>query len=83
MAQTRGRGRPARQGLGSDRITAALEELQKADTALRSAVMDARQLGDTWTVIGAALGITRQAARKRYGEQTPDSAKERQRGSYS
>lgn len=61
----------------------AVAELRKAETALHGAVMEARRLGDTWAVIGAALGVTRQAARKRYGGRTSGSTKERQRGSYS
>lgn len=62
------RGRPAREGLGSARIIAAVNELREAEIALHDAVIDARRLGDTWASIGESLGITRQAARQRYGE---------------
>ena len=32
----------------------------------------ARSSGATWEQIGDALGVSRQAAQQRYGEQTPD-----------
>ncbi|OBB95932.1 hypothetical protein [Mycobacterium sp. 852002-40037_SCH5390672] len=34
---------------------------------LEAAVAAARDAGDSWAMIGAALGISRQAAEKRYG----------------
>lgn len=48
-------------------IIAANEALAEAEEGLRRAVADARAAGDSWTIIGAALGITRQAAQQRFG----------------
>lgn len=47
-------------------IIAANEELAAADAKLRAAVRDARASGDSWTVIGAALGVSKQAAQQRF-----------------
>lgn len=47
-------------------IIAAVEAETAAADALRKAVADARAAGDSWTVIGAALGTSRQAAHERY-----------------
>lgn len=47
-------------------IIAAVEQLAAAEQTLRKAVADARAAGDSWTVIGAALGTTRQAAQMRF-----------------
>jgi hypothetical protein len=49
------------------RIVAADAALKNADADLRSAVADARAAGDTWDVIGLALGVSRQAAYQRFG----------------
>lgn len=49
------------------RIIAARKGVDAAEAELRSAVAAARAAGDTWTVIGAALGTTRQAAFQRFG----------------
>jgi len=49
-------------------IIAAAENVATADAELRAAVAAARASGDSWTVIGAALGITRQAAQQRFGQ---------------
>lgn len=38
----------------------------------RSTVQELRAMGVPWSAIGAALGITRQAAFKRYGADTLD-----------
>jgi hypothetical protein len=48
-------------------IIAAVEQTRVADAELRRAVHAAREAGDSWTVIGMALGVTRQAAQKRFG----------------
>lgn len=40
--------------------------LAAAEQELRDAVHAAREAGDSWTVIGAALDITRQAAQQCY-----------------
>ncbi|PZU49461.1 MAG: hypothetical protein DI571_02305 [Arsenicicoccus sp.] len=47
-------------------IMAAAEDLAAAERKLRQAVAEARAAGDSWTVIGAALGTTRQAAQMRF-----------------
>lgn len=47
-------------------IIAANDALGAADRGLRAAVRDAREAGETWTVIGAALGISKQAAQQRF-----------------
>ena len=47
-------------------IIAATEDLAAAERRLRQAVAEARAAGDSWTVIGAALGTTRQAAQMRF-----------------
>lgn len=47
-------------------IVAANKSVSAAQDELRTAVLDARTAGDSWTVIGAALGITKQAAQQRF-----------------
>jgi len=47
-------------------IEQAVAERVAAEGAVESAVRDARAKGVTWTEIGAALGVTHQAAIKRY-----------------
>jgi hypothetical protein len=49
------------------RIIAARQDLADAEQELRDAVHAARDAGDSWTVIGAALDTTRQAAQQRFG----------------
>lgn len=44
----------------------AAQNVAAAEQGLRQAVADARAAGDSWTVIGAALGTTRQAAQMRF-----------------
>ncbi|MDR3068361.1 MAG: hypothetical protein LBU50_02525 [Cellulomonas sp.] len=58
---------PARDATGFRAIIAARQAVADADEALRRAVADARAAGDSWTVIGAALDTTRQAAFQRFG----------------
>lgn len=58
---------PARDAASFRRIIAAQENLTAAEQKLRDAVRAARDAGDSWTIIGAALGITRQAAQQRFG----------------
>lgn len=48
-------------------IFAAVENVENAQRALREAVAAARADGESWTVIGAALGTTRQNAQQRFG----------------
>jgi hypothetical protein len=49
------------------RIIAARQRIDDANEELRAAVHAARDAGDSWTVIGAALDTTRQAAYQRFG----------------
>lgn len=49
------------------RIVAARQRIDDANEELRAAVQAARAAGDSWTVIGAALDTTRQAAYQRFG----------------
>jgi hypothetical protein len=58
---------PARDAAGFRRIIAARHNLAEAEEGLRAAVHAARQAGDSWAVIGAALDISRQAAQQRFG----------------
>ncbi len=48
------------------RIIAANKAFLAAETELRNAVAAARAAGDSWAIIGAALGVTRQAAQQRF-----------------
>jgi hypothetical protein len=48
------------------RIIEARKNLDAAEEELRDAVASAREAGDSWTVIGAALGTTKQAASQRF-----------------
>lgn len=52
------------------RIIAARKKVAQAEQELREAVHAARDAGDSWTVIGAALDTTRQAAFQRFGNST-------------
>ncbi|NNG38222.1 hypothetical protein HJ588_02905 [Flexivirga sp. ID2601S] len=60
-------GNPARDATHFRRIVAAAEGVEAAERELREAVATARAAGDSWTVIGAALGVTKQAAYQRFG----------------
>ena len=59
---------PGRDAASFRRILAAKNGLAAAEQELRDAVHAAREAGDSWTVIGAALDITRQAAQQRFGD---------------
>ncbi|WP_260439731.1 hypothetical protein [Humibacillus xanthopallidus] len=59
---------PARDAASFRCIIAARNQLADAEKELREAVRAARAAGDSWTVIGAALDISRQAAQQRFGE---------------
>ena len=50
------------------RIVSANEALDAAQQELIDAVAAARDAGDTWDVIGIALGVSRQAAYQRFGK---------------
>lgn len=58
---------PARDASGFRGIVAARRNLAAAEQDLRDAVAAARAAGDSWTIIGAALDISRQAAQQRFG----------------
>jgi hypothetical protein len=49
------------------RVVAASDELDRAREHLHHEVTAAHESGLSWTVIGATLGISRQAARQRFG----------------
>jgi len=49
-------------------IIVAKKRLEVADKELRDAVAAARAAGDSWTVIGAAMGTTKQAAFQRFSK---------------
>lgn len=48
------------------RIVRAREAYDEAEQHLRESVAAARAAGDSWTIIGVALGISRQAAWERF-----------------
>lgn len=56
----------ARDGRHMRRIAAAATALGAAETELNDAVAAARAAGDTWAMIGTALGISRQDAYQRF-----------------
>ena len=58
---------PARDAANFRRIIAARQNLAAAEQELHAAVEAAREAGDSWSVIGAALDTTRQAAQQRFG----------------
>ena len=58
---------PARDAVHFRQIIKAREALAAAEQELRDAVHAAREAGDSWTIIGAALDTTRQAAQQRFG----------------
>jgi hypothetical protein len=58
---------PARDAVHLRRIIAARKQVAEAEQELRDAVQAARDAGDSWTVIGAALDTTKQAAYQRFG----------------
>lgn len=59
---------PARDAASFRRILAARHGLAAAEQELRDSAHAARDAGDSWTVIGAALDITRQAAQQKFAE---------------
>jgi hypothetical protein len=59
---------PARDAVNTRRITTAQKGVVAAEAELVAAVAAARAAGDSWTLIGAALGTTRQNAHQRFGK---------------
>ena len=57
---------PARDAVHFRRVIQARKNLAAAEQELRAAVRAAREAGDSWTVIGAALDTSRQAAQQRF-----------------
>lgn len=55
---------------GMKEVRAAQQALERARTGLQTAVDRARAAGHTWAEIGATLGMSRQAAFKRFGRVT-------------
>lgn len=55
-----------RDATGVRAIIAAADAVTAAEAGLRQAVAQARAGGDSWTVIGAALGTSKQAAHERF-----------------
>jgi hypothetical protein len=64
---------PARDAAHFRRIITAQRNLAAAEQELRDAVKAAREAGDSWTVIGAALDVSRR--RRSKGSATPDTAR--------
>lgn len=60
-------GADVRDAVHFRRIIAARRALADAEDELRAAVAAARAAGDSWTIIGAALETSRQAAQQRFG----------------
>jgi FAD/FMN-containing dehydrogenase len=58
---------PSRDASHFRQIIAAARQADDAEDELRAAVQAARDAGDSWTIIGAALGTTKQAAQQRFG----------------
>jgi hypothetical protein len=63
-------------------IEQAQRDLRQAERALVGVVRRARQRGHSWTTIGAALGVSRQAAQQRFPEPVaqPDGANSGRQG---
>lgn len=56
------------------RIGEAADAVERARDALAQAVASARSHGRSWGQIGMVLGVSRQAARERFGTPSPRSA---------
>jgi dihydroxyacetone kinase len=67
LAHTDPSQRQWRSGAELRRIEAALETAASADAHLRETVRAARAADYSWAAIGAALGVSKQAAQQRFG----------------
>jgi hypothetical protein len=76
-----GRGR-AGDAVHARRILAARKRVAEAEQGLRDAVQAARDAGDSWAAIGAALDTTRQAAFQRFGKSSDHPRSARSRSSH-
>jgi hypothetical protein len=65
---------PARDAAHFRAIVAAAREAHEAEQRLFHAVHAAHVAGDSWTVIGAALGVTKQAAQQWYSRRVDTAA---------
>ena len=63
---------PARDAVHFRQILAARQQVADAEENLRDSVKSAREAGDSWAIIGAALDTTRQAAYQRFGKDCSD-----------
>lgn len=59
---------PASDASDLRRIGDAMRAVAQSDLSLAEQVAQARARGRTWTQIAAVLGVTKQAARERFGE---------------
>lgn len=57
---------PGRDAADFRAIRAAAKNGETAEQDLRDAVRAAREAGDSWAIIGTALGISHQAAQQRF-----------------
>jgi hypothetical protein len=51
-------------------LATAVDEVRTGQDRVRELVANARNNGRSWGEIGVALGVSRQAARERFGEKT-------------
>jgi hypothetical protein len=58
---------PGRDPSGLGAVVTAVSELRAAEEQLVATVASARRLGHSWSDLGAALGVSRQAAQQRFG----------------
>lgn len=61
-------GAPDSDGQDPSAIGDAMRDVAESDLALADRVVEARTNGRTWTQIAAVLGVSKQAARERFGE---------------
>jgi hypothetical protein len=59
---------PAYDAAAHRRIVAASRAVADAEQELRTAVDAARSAGYSWVMVGASLGVSRQAAQQRFGQ---------------